>query len=130
MEDKFDTKEGYEYNHNMECIICKKQLTGLQSKYCSSVCKNKAHQSYDQQQKRAHKRKAEIVKMSGGQCSICGYCKNYAALQFHHLYDKKFRLDSRNLSNRTWESILVELKKCQLLCANCHSEIHNKDYLI
>ena len=54
-------------------------------KYCSVRCKNQVHQSYTQQQKRAHLRKAKIVEMSGGQCSLCGYRKNYAALQFHHL---------------------------------------------
>jgi 5-methylcytosine-specific restriction endonuclease McrA len=67
--------------------------------------------------------------MSGGCCSICGYKKNYSALQFHHLNpeDKVFNLDGRKLSNTNWESIKKEWEKCQLLCSNCHAEIHNPD---
>jgi uncharacterized protein YfdQ (DUF2303 family) len=65
--------------------------------------------------------------MSGGACNKCGYKKNYAALTFHHLdpTNKVFTVDSRRLSNTNWNSILEEWKKCELLCANCHSELHN-----
>ncbi len=31
------------------------------------------------------------------------------------------------LSNKKWESILEEVKKCDLLCANCHAEEHNPE---
>ena len=41
--------------------------------------------------------------------------------------EKEFKLDARMLSNRTWEAIFEESKKCALLCANCHSELHNPE---
>jgi hypothetical protein len=65
--------------------------------------------------------------MAGGQCSICGYRTNLAALVFHHLNasQKDFKPDMRSLSNRRFDSVSAEIEKCTLLCANCHAEIHN-----
>lgn len=31
------------------------------------------------------RRKANLVKVCGGKCNICGYNKSYSALEFHHL---------------------------------------------
>ena len=65
----------------------------------------------------------------GGKCSRCGYCKNLSALQFHHVspQDKSIPLDLRRLSNSRWEVLLKEARKCLLLCANCHAEIHHPE---
>lgn len=60
-------------------------------------------------------------------CSRCGYDKNKAALEFHHPNDdKEFginQLARRAIKNK--EKILKEIKKCEVLCANCHREEHN-----
>lgn len=68
--------------------------------------------------------------MMGGSCYICGYKKNFSALIFHHCdpKKKKFKLDIRSLSNRKISRISDELKKCVLLCHNCHAEVHNPQY--
>ncbi len=65
----------------------------------------------------------------GGSCSKCSYAVNISALHFHHIDSttKQFKLDARILSNRSWEAILEEAKKCVLLCANCHAEEHNPE---
>lgn len=63
--------------------------------------------------------------MLGGKCSHCGYAANLAALTFHHLGGKEFKLDVRSLSNRRIDPILAEVAKCRLLCHNCHAEVHN-----
>lgn len=111
----------------ISCIACGKKLSGKQTKFCCANCKNKLHQSYFAQKIRGLKRKFELIKLSGGKCSICGYNKNLAALTFHHkdFKDKDFKLDMRSLSNRKESSTLSEFKKCQLLCHNCHAELHN-----
>ena len=60
------------------------------------------------------------------ECVQCGYKKNLAALEFHHLdpEEKSFQLDLRSLSNRSWIRLQGEVRKCQLVCSNCHKEIH------
>jgi len=90
--------------------------------------------SYEYQKLRGLKRKLELIKFRDGKCENkeCGYDKNIAALDIHHKDPtlKKFRLDIRNLSNRKMEDILNEFKKCVILCANCHREIHHPDLVL
>ena len=109
------------------CMVCNIKLIGKQTMYCSMKCKNKIHQSYEAQKKRGLARKLLFVKKLGGKCNNCGYSKNLGALAFHHLHGKEFKLDVRSLSNRHLEPILKELKKCKLLCNNCHAELHYPD---
>ncbi|MFC1656124.1 hypothetical protein ACFL3C_04605 [Patescibacteria group bacterium] len=117
-------------NKVINCTICGKELIGKQKMFCSISCKNKAHQSYDAQQERGLRRKKRIVQELGGKCGICGYKKNLSALTFHHQDPKKkeFKLDLRSLSNRKYSAIERELKKCILLCHNCHTELHNPQH--
>lgn len=84
---------------------------------------------YLKQKERALTRKLELIKAKGGKCEICGYDKNVAALEFHHLNpsEKSFQLDARSLGNTTVEKLLKESDKCILVCANCHREIHNEN---
>ncbi len=85
------------------------------------------YNNYEAQKLRGFKRKLELIKFHGGKCEICGYDKNISALEFHHInsVDKKFQLDMRHLSNTSLDELYAESCKCQLLCANCHREIHN-----
>jgi hypothetical protein len=85
--------------------------------------------NYEKQKERALVRKLEIIKIKGGKCEKCGYNKNISALELHHLDPsiKEFQLDSRHLSNTTFEKIIAEAEKCILVCANCHREIHHKE---
>jgi len=123
------------YYHLMEqCVICGAGLVRKQTKYCSTGCKNKSTnkklQSYLAQQERGRRRKAELVELGGGSCRYCGYSRNLAALEFHHtdITQKSFSLDLRSLSNRRFSRILDEFRKCQLVCSNCHKEIHNPHF--
>lgn len=118
----------------MNCFICTNSLTERQRKFCSTKCKskdaNRRLQNYEAQRHRAHIRKVRLVNDKGGSCRKCYYNKNLAALTFHHTdpTTKSFDLDSRNLSNRTLKSILLESEKCELLCLNCHMEHHHPSH--
>jgi len=114
-------------NKIITCVVCNHPLKGRQTRYCSPTCKNSVNQSYHLQQARGWKRKINCVKKLGGCCCVCGYKKNYAALTFHHKNpkEKHFQLDIRSLSNRKLSWIDTELKKCILVCNNCHAELHH-----
>ena len=51
-------------------------------------------------------------------CVDCGE-SDTAVLEFDHLSDKTADVSRMILSN-SWERILVEISKCEVVCANCH----------
>ncbi len=67
--------------------------------------------------------------LKGGKCSKCGYSKNYAALDFHHLdpATKKFGIIGNQMTVGKSERIELEVAKCILLCHNCHMELHHPE---
>lgn len=75
--------------------------------------------------KRRRKLKEMAVESRGGRCQLCGYDKCISALDFHHVDEslKSFSLGTRGLT-RSWNKIEAEIKKCLLVCSNCHREIH------
>ncbi|MCU0353139.1 MAG: ACBP60 family protein [Cytophagales bacterium] len=122
---------------NRICVVCSTPIFGQKQKYCSNTCKQKDHyhrvksqtNTYHSQTLRSISRKAKLVQMFGGGCQKCGYNANLSALHFHHKNptSKSFKLDARVLSNKKWDCIVEEAKKCCLLCSNCHSEEHNPE---
>ena len=74
-----------------------------------------------------HRRKLKLkaVEYKGGACSKCGYNKSIRSLVFHHINpeEKDFTISDSNI--KTWDKIKVELDKCELLCSNCHGEVHD-----
>jgi len=67
--------------------------------------------------------KLRAIEHMGGKCSKCGYDKCPAAFDFHHLdpREKDFAISSK----LSWTVVVEELKKCVLLCSNCHREAHD-----
>jgi len=108
------------------CTICKiskksnefysnpgtKDELGSQCKSCDSI----------ERRKKCIEKKKILVDFLGGQCIVCGYKKCLNALDFHHKYDKNFNISSK--MKYRLEILLEEIKKCDLLCANCHREKH------
>jgi len=72
--------------------------------------------------------KIKSVDYLGGQCELCGYSNSLAALTFHHKNPlfKKFNLGSSGVC-KNWDTLKIELDKCQLLCSNCHIEVHDAE---
>jgi hypothetical protein len=71
-----------------------------------------------------HRKRAWVaeLKLKRG-CDLCGYNRSPLALQYHHRdSSEKFQGISRMVNNgKSRESILLEISRCSLLCANCHA---------
>lgn len=118
------------------CESCGRNLKGNQTKFCSKQCgveswykNNGIRNTYHYQKLKGIKRKKMIVEMKGGCCEVCGYNKSLRALTFHHRDPslKLFHLNLRDISIRSMDSIIEELNKCDLLCFNCHMELHENE---
>jgi len=81
-----------------------------------------AYTDVRQWQKRTKQR---LIIAFGGACQICGYNKCERSLCLHHLNpeEKEFTISGYRIKN--WDKIVVEAKKCILLCHNCHNEVHD-----
>src|SRR5260221_8060048 len=69
-------------------------------------------------------KKAAVLQL-GGKCCRCGYDKCLQALEFDHINpkEKKYEITGLLRAKKHLRPLLQEeLKKCQLLCANCHRE--------
>lgn len=77
------------------------------------------------QKERWKQRKIKSVELLGGKCCKCGYDRNLAALDFHHVNPEEKEYNFNELVKRNWNEVVSELKKCVLLCKNCHAEEHN-----
>lgn len=108
----------------MKCLYCGLEIISKTKRvrlYCSSICGAK-HAS-----QRARKRaKLRGVELLGGRCSKCGYNKCLAALEFHHTDPSTKDPSITPKGTYSWERLELELRKCILVCANCHREIHSE----
>jgi hypothetical protein len=113
-----------------ECSKCKsnKKMSEFHFKKTenryNSWCKSCV---YKLQKNRWKLRKLKAISLFGGKCTICGYDRNISALAFHHKNPKQKDFNWNKLRLLKWSTIIEELKKCQLVCSNCHMELHNPD---
>jgi transposase len=68
--------------------------------------------------------KRVLVEEAGGCCALCGYDRSPAALEFHHVdpASKSFSVGLDGVT-RSLERAREEVRKCILLCSNCHAEV-------
>ena len=61
-------------------------------------------------------------------CAKCGI-NDKRVLDFHHIDEstKLFTLASRRVAGYKKSTILEEIQKCEILCANCHRKEHIKE---
>jgi len=69
--------------------------------------------------------KERIIEAMGGECVCCSYKRCPDALELHHIdpTSKEFSLAGARGHPIAWAKLVVELRKCVLLCANCHREV-------
>lgn len=59
-------------------------------------------------------------------CCKCGE-NHVACLEFHHLDTKEKEKSISKMVKHSWEKIKKEMKKCIVLCSNCHRKEHWDD---
>ena len=103
----------------MTIDFCKYGHGPSPKRYASRDCKECNRLKTKRKQR---ERKKYLVTMLGGQCIICGYNKSAGAMHFDHLdpATKSFSISSR--MGAPLDVLVAEVKKCRLLCANCHAE--------
>ena len=103
---------------NVHCNKCNKLFFTKNRIYICPGCTSREN-------RRKNKRKA--VNYKGGKCESCGYNECLDCLCFHHIDPSKKDFTVSLLWLKKWELIEAEIKKCTLLCNNCHCKIHSKE---
>ena len=75
------------------------------------------HKQYDIRQRR----KLTLIDLMGSQCTDCGlvYDGVPEVFEFDHCRGEKVAALSQ-LFGGSWDRVMVEVAKCDLVCANCH----------
>jgi hypothetical protein len=74
--------------------------------------------------KRKNRRKYWINKHKENKgCYLCDFKGPACCYDFHHINPKSFELNSENYL-RSLKAIFKEIRKCIIVCANCHRKIH------
>lgn len=64
-------------------------------------------------------------------CNVCGE-NDHRCLDFHHIDSDLKENQIASAIKALWsiERIIAEIKKCQILCSNCHRKLHHGPKLI
>jgi hypothetical protein len=66
-------------------------------------------------------KKIKAIDLLGGACEVCGL-SDQILIEFHHEKDKNKIFNQ--LRHLRWSLLETEIKKCKLLCGNCHQKHH------
>lgn len=90
----------------------------------SNNCRTCHKKYYTEQNKlRARQIKIKAVELLGGKCQKCYGVFHPASFDFHHRDPETKCFSISEFGFSSWKKLEPELKKCDLLCANCHREL-------
>ncbi len=113
-----------------KCKLCERAFNRELFSYHSgperSICLDCWAKSRSEKKSRIRDYLNDFKKQS--KCMECGF-DNPIALQFHHKNpkNKKYTVSIMVSQGYPIETIEKEIKKCDILCANCHLIKHQKD---
>lgn len=68
-------------------------------------------------------KKLKAINFLGGKCKYCGE-DDFFKLVFHHIDPNQKEFEISRIIDNGWYRIEKEIKKCELVCYNCHQELH------
>lgn len=104
-------------NSKKYCTKCGKNFKWTKNNVCSTC------RAFERRRK--HRLKA--IEYAGGKCKKCG-CDDSDVLTFHHKNPKIKKFTLCTHWQHAWNTLVKEINKCDLLCANCHMKLHRKNY--
>lgn len=95
---------------------------------CSHVCEPRGYYRCRRCRKEAVTRRRRRIKQilvveAGGRCQLCAYDRCLAALEFHHVDPSEKHFGMARNGVHGIDRLRAELRKCVLLCGNCHAEV-------
>lgn len=67
-------------------------------------------------------RRRRGIELLGGKCALCDSTENLEIDHTNRDKDPRLRSSGGRLWSFSWDYILEELKKCRVLCEDCHKE--------
>lgn len=133
MNTKFCHKCGSEKPHN-EFNKSSSKKDGLQSscRECQKITDRKSYRNSADRRKQIHDRRAEVttynsklIRRLKGKCGckVCGE-REPCALDFHHVDMDTKDYNASYLRSCSTSTLRKEIRKCVVLCANCHRKVH------
>ena len=67
-----------------------------------------------------NEKKEKVNSLKNRPCVDCGNIFHHSAMDFDHTENNKVSSVAWLINNRSWQAVLDEIAKCELVCANCH----------
>ena len=118
---------------SLDCFYTSSSQSGGYQSYCKTCSSKRRIQYYKDNREQENKRRlAHVAKIRAKfrqykrslQCSRCNENRWYV-LDFHHVNDDKDNSVGNMVQEKYgWNTIMAEINKCEVLCSNCHRELH------
>lgn len=76
------------------------------------------------------KKRLYIQKLKDVPCMDCNQRYPAYVMDFDHREKESKKMNVGELTNYSWKRLLDEIKKCDIICANCHRERTHKNKII
>jgi len=116
--DDFHKNKSRKNGHTNTCKKCRKLVH--ETHYNNNKNKYKENKT---NRKLNIKKHIKDIKLKS-KCKICEYDTCSEALDFHHIDNKTMSISDMVTAGYSLKSIKNEIKKCIILCKNCHTEHH------
>jgi len=102
-----------------ECAICQKHLANnSKGRTRCATCDTNV---------RRYRIRKKAVDYKGCKCNRCNWTGDISGFDFHHSdpKEKEFEISAKIIASMSWDKVIIELDKCELLCALCHRLEHS-----